>query len=401
MDREMGQQGQCRRSHLPVQLFAGSHLAESLFRGIGTAAYSKAGFSVKVVMEQRDYAFFMPFHCLVGKSWNYIAAAIQSARLVIGNDSGPAHLSGTIGTPTIAIQGPTTERIFRHIPEVVSYRKKALGCAGCHFLPEKEFRASCDSGCHELYRTFPEEVATYALSMLNPQQEAAEQHEPGNRHERFGRSGLDIARDVASKWDTGITYVEIGVGEGATLTAIASALQASRKKWRAIGIELPNGYSFNMGATERLALERGLKLNFITPNCSIVHPPWNEVTVYFKDSQSFLTEHWQEQIHLALIDGCQVNPVPRSISSRWKRGWFQRSVMMFHDISPEQRGHAQPHCADGIDVWGACYDLGAANRKTQGLEAWRDHDTRTKPRAAGTWAFSKRKSDGRLSPADP
>ena len=119
-------------------------------------------------MEQRDYAFFMPFHCIIGKSWNYIAAAIQASRLVIGNDSGPAHLAGTIGTPTVAVQGATTERIYAHIPEVISYRKKALGCAGCHCLPP-DFRASCDSGCLELYRTFPEEVAQFAMSILNAQ----------------------------------------------------------------------------------------------------------------------------------------------------------------------------------------------------------------------------------------
>lgn len=171
MDREMGHRDSADVlifpfSYSPVRTWPKAYFVELGF------LLRNAGFSVKVVMEQRDYAFFMPFHCLVGMSWNYIAAAIQSARLVIGNDSGPAHLSGTIGTPTIAIQGPTTEKIFAHIPEVISYRKKALGCAGCHFLPENKFRASCDSGCHELYRTFPEDVATYALSILNHQQEA-------------------------------------------------------------------------------------------------------------------------------------------------------------------------------------------------------------------------------------
>jgi hypothetical protein len=130
----------------------------------------KAGYSVKVALEQRDYAFFMPFHCIVGQSWHYIAAAIQSARLVIGNDSGPAHVAGTIGTPTIAIQGATTERIYAHIPEVISYRKKSMPCAGCHCL-QPDFRASCEVGCLELYRTLPEEVAEFAVSLLDAQME--------------------------------------------------------------------------------------------------------------------------------------------------------------------------------------------------------------------------------------
>jgi hypothetical protein len=172
MDREMG-----RRDSADVLIFPFSYSPvrtwpKAYFVELGLLL-KEAGFSVKFVTEQRDYAFFMPFHCIVGQSWNYIAAAIQSARLVIGNDSGPAHLAGTIGTPTIAIQGATTERIYSHIPEVVSYRKKALGCAGCHCLPEKSFRHTCDYGCLELFRTFPEDVAAFALLTLNTQQKQA------------------------------------------------------------------------------------------------------------------------------------------------------------------------------------------------------------------------------------
>jgi ADP-heptose:LPS heptosyltransferase len=168
MEREMG-----RRDSADVLIFPFSYSPvrtwpKAYFVELGLIL-KHAGFSVKFVTEQRDYAFFMPFHCIVGAGWNWIAAAIQSARLVIGNDSGPAHLAGTIGTPTIAIQGATTERIYSHIPEVVSYRKKALGCAGCHCLPQNQFRASCDSGCLELYRTFPEEVAQHAIMILNAQ----------------------------------------------------------------------------------------------------------------------------------------------------------------------------------------------------------------------------------------
>jgi len=167
MEREMG-----RRDTAEVLIFPFSYSPvrtwpKAYFVELGLLLKAE-GLSVKFVTEQRDYAFFMPFHCIVGQSWNYIAAAIQSAKLVIGNDSGPAHLAGTIGTPTIAICGSATERVWAHIPEVIPYRKKALSCAGCHCLPPN-FRASCDSGCLELYRTFPEEVAAFAFSTLNSQ----------------------------------------------------------------------------------------------------------------------------------------------------------------------------------------------------------------------------------------
>jgi hypothetical protein len=131
-----------------------------------------AGYSIKFVTEQRDYAFFMPFHCIVGQSWQWIAAAIQVAKLVIGNDSGPAHLAGTIGTPTIAVMGATTERIYAHVPEVMCYRKKSLPCNGCHCI-RPPFRQTCEVGCLELYRTFPEEVAQFALAFLESKKEKA------------------------------------------------------------------------------------------------------------------------------------------------------------------------------------------------------------------------------------
>lgn len=169
MEREMGRKDTADVIIFPFSYSAVRTWPKSYFVELGMHL-KDAGFKVKFCTEQRDNVFFMPFHCIVGQSWNWIAAAIQSARLVIGNDSGPAHLSGTIGTPTIAIQGPTSEQIFSHIPEVVSYQKKALGCGGCHFQPP--FRMSCEIGCHELYRTYPEDVATYALAMLNPQQQS-------------------------------------------------------------------------------------------------------------------------------------------------------------------------------------------------------------------------------------
>jgi len=165
MDREMGRRDSADvlifpYSYSPVRSWPKNYFVEL---GLELRHY---GFSVKFVLEQRDYAFYMPFHCLVGKSWNYIAAAMQSARLVIGNDSGPAHLSGTIGIPTIAVMGATTERIYAHLPDVICLRKKSLQCAGCHCLPPN-FRASCEVGCLELYRTFPEDVIECALPILN------------------------------------------------------------------------------------------------------------------------------------------------------------------------------------------------------------------------------------------
>jgi hypothetical protein len=149
----------------------------------------KAGYKVRFVMKERDYSFFMPFHSIIGKSWSFIASAIQASKLVIGNDSGPAHLAGTIGTRTISIHGPTQgARIYGHIPEVTPFEKKVLGCAGCHCLPNYKglnaWRASCEIGCHELYRAFPEEVFEAARKILGPPSPERDPLSPYTRKDR-------------------------------------------------------------------------------------------------------------------------------------------------------------------------------------------------------------------------
>jgi hypothetical protein len=202
----------------------------------------------------------------------------------------------------------------------------------------------------------------------------------------YGMGGIEdkieaVAKDVATRFDE-ITYVEIGVGEGKTLTAIAATLKASGKKWRAIGVELPNGYSFNREVTEEFARFRELKLDFITPNGSIVHPKWETITVYFQDSQSFLTELWQEPVQFAMIDGCHGKPCVILDFLALEAFAAPRSVIMFHDFGEDQRGHYQPHCPTGLDVRGACYDLGLLDNKRAD---WKFNEMLTGDRAKGGW----------------
>jgi hypothetical protein len=139
------------------------------------ALMKKAGIKFKVVLKERDYDF-SEFHCKDEKSLSEVAAAVQMSQLVIGNDSGPAHLAGTLKVKTLAIHGPTTDRIYSHIPEVESFIKKSIGCSGCHCLPP--FRTSCSLGCHELYRTYPEDVFARVIEILDEKQVVREIPEP-------------------------------------------------------------------------------------------------------------------------------------------------------------------------------------------------------------------------------
>jgi Glycosyltransferase family 9 (heptosyltransferase) len=166
MDREMGRAASADVLIFPDCAWQPRKWPDNYFTELGKLLQS-SGFSVRFVLEKRRFPFDWFFHCIHEQSWNFVAGAIQSARLVICNESGPAHLAGTIGTPTIAICGPTDARAYAHVSEVTCYSKNSLGCSGCYFA--KPYRSSCEVGCHELYRTFPEEIAEFALSILNSQ----------------------------------------------------------------------------------------------------------------------------------------------------------------------------------------------------------------------------------------
>jgi len=202
----------------------------------------------------------------------------------------------------------------------------------------------------------------------------------------FGMQGIEeriltVARTVAAKFDE-VTYVEIGVGEGPTLTAIACELRNHAKKWRAIGVELPNGYSFSRQKVVDFATQRNLTLDFVVPNGSTQHPKWGQVTVFLKDSQSFLTEMWQEPIQFAMIDGCHGKPCV-TLDFLALEVWIVKGgLVMFHDYGADQIGHYQPHCVTGLDVRGAVQDLGLISGKRKGW-VFREELIANKP--AGGW----------------
>lgn len=203
----------------------------------------------------------------------------------------------------------------------------------------------------------------------------------------YGMQGIEervliLARAMTKKFDE-ITYVEIGVGEGPTLTAIACELRDhAAKKWRAIGVELPNGYSFNRQKVIDFASSRNLKLDFVTPNGTMQHPKWDQVTVFLKDSQTFLTEMWADTIQFALIDGCHGRPCVIQDFLAVEAFMSKGGLVMFHDYGTDQIGHYQPHCPTGLDVRGAVQELGLTNGRRKGW-AFRGELIANKP--AGGW----------------
>ena len=105
----------------------------------------------------------------VGASWNRIAACMSVANLVIGNDSGAAHVSATLKRPTIAIMG-ATRNVFSYYPTAVevSLPQEILSCSGCHFQGSRGFRKACDKACRALMLLPPEQITELCCDMLKP-----------------------------------------------------------------------------------------------------------------------------------------------------------------------------------------------------------------------------------------
>jgi hypothetical protein len=101
-----------------------------------------------------------------GFDLNKVAAMMSFAKVVVCNDSGPAHLSGTVGVTTLVACGPTRPScVFGHIPEIIALTNdEPPNCTGCHF--KAPFRAACDQGCQALFALKPHTVFARVLMEL-------------------------------------------------------------------------------------------------------------------------------------------------------------------------------------------------------------------------------------------
>lgn len=122
--------------------------------------------SALVMLANKDQRFVNTPHFLWGFDLEKVAALIAVSKLVVANDSGPAHLAGTIGVPTIVSAGPTRGScVYGHISNVfVLSSDEPPFCAGCHF--KAPYRAACDLACQALYALKPHVVLGKVVSQL-------------------------------------------------------------------------------------------------------------------------------------------------------------------------------------------------------------------------------------------
>lgn len=147
-------------------------------------------------------------------------------------------------------------------------------------------------------------------------------------------------------------YVEIGVAEARTLSAVATFLHERTKNWRATGIDIENGWSLNREQVEK----------------NLAPFPSGNVVMDYHGSHVFLRQDYPA-IDFILIDGCHGEPCTRInfelAEPRVKRGGY----VCFHDSAPLEQGLAheiQPHCNAPIGVRSAIEALGLLSGKREG-----------------------------------
>ena len=76
---------------------------------------------------------------VAGRPVSYIASLLKSSSLHVGNDSGITHLASALGTPTIAVFGPTDPRIWGPLGSHTQIITSGYPCSPC----SEEVRRRC------------------------------------------------------------------------------------------------------------------------------------------------------------------------------------------------------------------------------------------------------------------
>lgn len=88
-----------------------------------------------------------------------MAAMLRRADLFVGNDSGPAHFSTTLGVRSLVLVGPSPPQFFEHVPRDAKLMGHATKpCGGCNWKSDFGYGRWCDHQCNALMALTPEKV---------------------------------------------------------------------------------------------------------------------------------------------------------------------------------------------------------------------------------------------------
>ena len=94
-------------------------------------------------------------------------AAIGTARLFIGIDSGLLHIAASTRTPAVGIWGPTNPRLFYAENYQANFLVSRLACAGCeHQKPRWHWFTGCPYDINCMKSIAPAEVLKKCVAIL-------------------------------------------------------------------------------------------------------------------------------------------------------------------------------------------------------------------------------------------
>jgi heptosyltransferase-2 len=89
-----------------------------------------------------------------------LAALVERARLVLTNDTGPRHMAVALGTPVVALLGPTDPRHTHHLLERQRVLREPVECSPCH-------RKVCPIDHRCMVRLAPSRVVDAAVELID------------------------------------------------------------------------------------------------------------------------------------------------------------------------------------------------------------------------------------------
>jgi len=100
---------------------------------------------------------------LVTQSFAELAQVVANVRLCVANDGGPMHVAAALGVPTVALFGPTDERLYGAVSPTARVVRGEHGCGRKH----RPWRVDCDCpGRACLANVTPAQVATAVRELL-------------------------------------------------------------------------------------------------------------------------------------------------------------------------------------------------------------------------------------------
>ncbi len=124
----------------------------------------EAGYEVKTFIPAPDDRFQEAPSMYHSRSIHDVAAMMRESSLVIGNDSGPVWLAGTLGLKSLALFGPTGPSLYAHLPHVDCISGE-LECSGCWYQAP-DYRKACGVGCMSLLGLPVKKVFDRACKLL-------------------------------------------------------------------------------------------------------------------------------------------------------------------------------------------------------------------------------------------